>query len=131
VARPGGRGADRRLPVEPKPRRAVSFLSPSGWGLDAALRLEPVSNPRFVDDVSRVGRVVAQLLAYLRDDVARVVFVADRVVAPDLTQQSRVRYRLSRMEGEVAQQLVLSWRQVHGPSFDHDRPARQVYLEVA
>src|ERR1700704_139795 len=86
-----------------------------------ALRLQPVAHSWFVDDVARVRRVIAQLLADLGHDVSRVVLVSDRVFAPHLSQQRGVRHRFPRMQREKAQQLVLGGSQPHGFSIDLDR----------
>ena len=84
------------------------------------LGLQPVTHPRFVDDVAWVGRVVAKLLADLGDHVTGVVLVSDGVLAPNLAQQGGVRDRLAGMESEVSEQLVFRRRQVYGPAVDSD-----------
>src|SRR4029077_8876720 len=82
-------------------------------------------------DVARVRGVVAQLLADLRDDVSGVVFVADRVVTPDLAQQRGMRDRLAGMQGEVPQELVLGRGGPHPLPAHTDRAMCEVDLEVA
>src|SRR4029077_1612016 len=94
------------------------------------LSLEAVADPRLVDDVTGVGRVVAELLANLGDHVAGVVLVSDRIRAPHLAQQGAVRDRLPGVQGEKPEQLVLGRSQMHSPTFDADRSASEVDLQV-
>src|ERR1700674_1468633 len=92
--------------------------------------LEPVTHSWFVDYVLRVRRVIAELLADLGDDVAGVVFVTDRVIAPDLTQQRGVRDRLARMERATAQEVGFGWLHEHRLSIGRACRPADVHLEI-
>src|SRR5579875_960196 len=91
---------------------------------------QTVADPGLARDVARSGRVVAKLAPDLRDHVAGVVAIADGVRPPDPPKQAVVGDRASGVEGQEAQDLVLSGGEVHGAAADRHLPVAEVDLEV-
>ena len=95
------------------PSSGTGGLSGQGAGWEFIPAGACGSRPALIDDVGRIGRVVAEPVAQPLDVGAHPLGVAGVPSGPNLAQQGLVRQDPARGLREHAQQLVLGRRQRH------------------
>ena len=80
-------------------------MSRNGLRFQTARQLEPVTHPKFRQDMGRAGRIGFQLLPQTADEYPKVLHLLGLRRSPDFAQQLAMRHHLAGMRHEMAEQL--------------------------